>query len=67
MAWTVAERSRIQKIQDMICDLQTAISNLAATQQVRQLLLIKQQEVITLQNRVTELETAIQLLQKKAF
>ncbi len=63
MAFTDAEEIRIQAIEEMINRLQTAISNTMSKQQMRQLLLLKQNEIDALTTRVATLESAIQVLQ----
>lgn len=63
MAWTTAEETRIQAIEELLNKLQTAINNLMSKQQMRQLLLIKEEEINTLKERVTALEAQIAVLQ----
>jgi len=63
MAWSDAETERVQAIETMLNNLQVAISNLASKQQIRQLLLLKQQEIDALTVRVASLETQITALQ----
>ena len=56
MAWTVAETTRVDTIEDTLNEAQVAITNLMTKRQMRQLLAIKQQEVDALTVRVTALE-----------
>ena len=64
MAWTDGEEVRIQNLETVINDLQTAVqNNLASKLQMRQLLNIKQEEITALETRVTSLETQIAVLQ----
>lgn len=63
MALTTAETERIEAIETMLNNLQTAISNLASKQQIRQLILIKQQEIDELTARVASLESQVVILQ----
>jgi polyhydroxyalkanoate synthesis regulator phasin len=63
MAWTTAEEKRIQAIETAINQLQTAVSNLMSKQQMRQLLLLRQEEIDTMKERITALETQIATLQ----
>jgi hypothetical protein len=65
MVWSSAEISRIKDIQKMLSTLQIAINNLVSTQQIRQLLLIRQQEINSLKTRAAKLEESIALLQSK--
>ena len=64
MALTAAETARIVAIEKQINKVMTAISNVASTQQVRALNLIKQKELDDLLARVTTLETQVSNLQK---
>jgi polyhydroxyalkanoate synthesis regulator phasin len=63
MAFTGTDETRIEAIENAILDLQKAVSNLASKQQVKQLVLIKQEEIISLTARVTELERLITLIE----
>jgi polyhydroxyalkanoate synthesis regulator phasin len=63
MAWTTAEEKRIQAIETAINQLQTAVSNLMSKQQMRQLLLLRQEEIDTMKERITALETQVATLQ----
>jgi polyhydroxyalkanoate synthesis regulator phasin len=63
MAWTDAETNRIEAIEDMLNKLQVAINNLASKKQMQQLLLLKQNEIDSLTQRVVTLESQITLLQ----
>ena len=63
MAFTGVDEARIEAIENAILDLQKAVSNLASKQQVKQLVQIKQEEIVTLTTRVTELERLIALIE----
>ena len=63
MAWTDAETIRIETIEDIINKLQIAINNLASKKQMQQLLLLKQNEINSLIERITALESQITILQ----
>lgn len=65
MAWTSAEKQRIETLETVINDLQVAVTNLMSKQQMRQLLLIKQKEIDALTVRVASLESQIDVLQSK--
>ena len=65
MAFSVAENLRIETIEKLLNELQTAITNLASQQQLRQLAVLKQEEIDTLAARVTTLETQVQALQSE--
>lgn len=65
MALTDAEKIRLETMETVINDLQVAISNLMAKQQMRQLLQIKQKEVDALTVRVASLESQVAVLQAK--
>jgi polyhydroxyalkanoate synthesis regulator phasin len=64
MAFTEAEEARIQAIETVLNQMQIAIKNLAAKQQMRQLMLLKQGEVNSIGERVTSLESQIAILQE---
>lgn len=55
--------TRLTALENAVNDLQTAITNLASMAQLRQLNLIKQEEIEALQQRVADLETQIEVLQ----
>ena len=63
MAWTTSEQQRITALEEVINDLQVAISNLMSKQQFSQLLILKQAEIDALTTRVTSLETQVAVLQ----
>lgn len=63
MAWTSAESDRIATLETVINQLQTAVTNLAAKQQLQQLLILKQAEVDELTSRVEALERMVAILQ----
>lgn len=54
---------RLDALEEAVAQLQTVIVNLASKKQMKQLSLLKQQELETLQARVTQLETTIQIMQ----
>jgi len=56
MAWTDAEQARVEALEEALILLQTAVSNLVAKQQVRQLSLLKQAEIDVLEAKVASLE-----------
>jgi polyhydroxyalkanoate synthesis regulator phasin len=63
MAWTDSETARINTLEDVVNDLQTAITNLMSKLQMRQLLMLKQAEIDALTARVEALETQLTTLQ----
>ena len=63
MSWTDAEETRIQAIETILNNLQIAVNNLMSKQQVRQLLLIKQNEIDSLTQRIETLESQVTNLQ----
>lgn len=63
MALTDYEEARLALIETVLADLQVAVGNLAAKQQLRQLSLLKQTEVDELRARVEELERLIIILE----
>jgi polyhydroxyalkanoate synthesis regulator phasin len=63
MAWTEAESTRIETIETVVNQLQTAITRLASKQQLQQLMLLKQAEITSLTNRIAALERAVELLE----
>ena len=65
MVWTSAEEKRIQAIETMLNNVQTAIGNLMSKTQTQQLLLIKQTEIDDLKSRVSSLETQVATLQSQ--
>ena len=65
MAWTEAENDRVVAIENLLNEVQTAISNLMSKAQMRQLLLIKQSEVDALTQRVEALEAQVRTLQSR--
>ena len=64
MSWTSAESDRIATLETVINQLQIAVTNLAAKQQLQQLLLLKQAEVDELTDRVEALERMVAILQQ---
>lgn len=65
MAFTDIETARILAIETVLNELQESISNLMSKMQMRQLLLLKQQEIQALTSRVEALESQVQILQTK--
>jgi hypothetical protein len=63
MALTDYEEARLALIETALTNLQVAVQNLAAKQQLRQLSLLKQTEVDELRRRVDELERLIIILE----
>lgn len=63
MAFTATEEIRVKALEDAVVAIQTAISNLASKEQLRQLTLIKQADIDDLKVQVEELETAIAIIQ----
>ena len=59
----MSDSDRITALEKFVEQLQTVVNNLASKQQVRQLLLLKQQEITDLEARVTELERIVSLLE----
>lgn len=55
---------RLQAIEREINNLQKVVNNLASSQQLRQLLALRQQDITDLQNRVAALETQVAILQR---
>jgi len=64
LSWSDAEELRIATIETLLNQLQIAVSNLAAKQQIRQLLLLKQSEIDALTQRVADLERMVALLEE---
>ncbi len=64
MAWTNPEETRIETIEKLLNQMQTAINNLASQQQLRSLVALKQKEIADLTTRVSSLESQVTLLQK---
>ena len=54
---------RLDALEEAVTQLQALIVNLASKQQLKQLSLLKQQEIDTLQARVTQLETTVGIIQ----
>ena len=65
MAWTDAEELRIEAIEELLNQVQIAISNLASKAQFTQFTLIRQAEIDALTTRVTALESQLALLQNQ--
>ena len=63
MAWTTSETVRIEAIEETLNEVQMAITNLMSKQQMRQMLLLKQEEIDALTRRVIALESQITVLQ----
>lgn len=58
-----ATEARLQALESAVNNIQTAITNLASLAQLRQLNIIKQDEINALKERVDKLESEIQILQ----
>ncbi len=54
---------RLDALEEAVTQLQTIIVNLASKKQLKQLSLLKQQEIETLEARVTQLEATVQIIQ----
>lgn len=65
MAWTDAEETRVNTLEEYVNTLSTRISLLLSKEQMRQLLLIKQREIDALEARIVSLETQITTLQNQ--
>ena len=63
MSWSTPEEQRVRTIEEVLNDLQTALTNVMSKQQMQQLLLLKQTEVDNLTARVSDLESQITVLQ----
>ena len=63
MAFTEQESIRIQAIETMLNDVQTALNNVATKRQLNTLVVIRQQEIDELKQRVLDLETQVADLQ----
>jgi len=63
MSWTTAERTRVAALEVILNQVQVAVTNLAAKQQVRQLTLLKQSEINQLRERIEDLERIVLLLE----
>lgn len=59
----LTDDQRLDALELAVTQLQTVIANLASKKQLQQLSLIKQKDVDDLQDRVTQLETTVQLIQ----
>ncbi len=66
MALTDVEKIRIEAIEELLNELQTAVKyNVASRLFVEQMMLLKQNELEAVKNRVTELESQVTALQSK--
>lgn len=65
MAWTDNEEKRVTMIEEVLNDLQIAMTKVMTKQQMQQLLLIKQTEIDSLTQRIAALESQIAILQAK--
>ena len=64
MAFTSEEETRIQAIEQKLNELQTAANKMITLDQMNQLLLLRQQEVKILDERITSLESQVLVLQE---
>lgn len=67
MAWTDAENDRIGTIELLLNKIQTVILNLASQKQLRNIVVLKQNEINDLTARVTALEQQVAILQKNSI
>ena len=65
MSLSDAEELRIEAIEELLNQVQTAIKNLASKAQFTQFTLIRQAEIDALTTRVTALESQLALLQNQ--
>jgi polyhydroxyalkanoate synthesis regulator phasin len=65
MAWTPAETTRVLTLEEAINQMMVMINNLNSKEQVRSLLLIKQNEIDSLTTRVANLEAQVLTLQNR--
>lgn len=65
MALTTAEEKRIENIETVCNSLSTAVANLMSKQQMRQLLLIREQEIETMKQQIAALESQVSTLQSQ--
>lgn len=65
MAFTDAEKIRINAIETLLNELQTVVTKLSSKEQIRQIMLIRQAEFDALKARVEALETEIATLQSR--
>lgn len=63
MAWSSEETARVQAIETKINEMQTAINKLASRAQLKQLLNIRQSEIVELQQTVADLQSEVEALQ----
>lgn len=64
MSLTDAELQRLTAIEEAINSLQIAVSNLATKLMVRQLELLRQRDLDSMETRIGELEAIISVLQR---
>jgi polyhydroxyalkanoate synthesis regulator phasin len=67
MAWTDAEKQRVEAIELMLNNIQTIIAKLASQAQLRSLSVLKQKEINELTARVATLESQVATLQKNSI
>jgi len=60
---SLTDDQRLDALEEAVSQLQTIIVNLASKKQLKQLSLLKQQEIETLEARVTQLEATVQIIQ----
>ena len=59
----LTDDQRLDALEEAVSQLQTIIVNLASKKQLKQLSLLKQQEIETLEARVTQLEATVAIIQ----
>lgn len=62
-SWTTEETNRIIIIERKLNELQTAMTRLATISQMKQLLLLRQQEIDEMQDEITSIKAQIAVLQ----
>lgn len=60
---SLTDDQRLDALEEAVSQLQTIIVNLASKKQLKQLSLLKQQEIETLEARVTQLEATVTIIQ----
>ena len=67
MSWETAEVQRIINLEEALLSVQRAVNKLLSKKQFQQLLVIKQQQIEYLSQKVSELEADIANLESKAL